>query len=102
MYGFGDILTRDKYVFPLYPDRQSVGFEDILKRYDQITPQIQMSGPTNFAPVIRHAIEIVKVAKSVRTDLFYAIYSCPLHIVPHSSYHHAWSTQQPRSWTDSC
>lgn len=60
-FGFGDIKTKDAKVFPFYDDYHYCdGFEDVLKRYNEITPNILLCGPTNFAPIIRKAIEIVK------------------------------------------
>ncbi|KAK2948201.1 putative E3 ubiquitin-protein ligase RGLG5 [Blattamonas nauphoetae] len=63
-FGFGDVYTTNKSVFPFYPDRQCIGFEQVLARYKEITPQILMSGPTNFAPLIDKTIEIVKQEQS--------------------------------------
>ena len=42
-----------------------VGFQDVLTAYNKITPKVQLSGPTNFAPLIKQAISIVKQTKSV-------------------------------------
>ncbi|KAK2961276.1 putative Periodic tryptophan protein 2 like protein [Blattamonas nauphoetae] len=63
-FGFGDVYTTDKSVFPFYPDRNPVGFQEVLHRYREITPGINLSGPTNFAPLINQAIEITKQEKS--------------------------------------
>eukprot|EP00770_Monocercomonoides_exilis_P016198 MONOS_16149.1-p1 / transcript=MONOS_16149.1 / gene=MONOS_16149 / organism=Monocercomonoides_exilis_PA203 / gene_product=copine / transcript_product=copine / location=Mono_scaffold01530:6908-8084(+) / protein_length=211 / sequence_SO=supercontig / SO=protein_coding / is_pseudo=false len=63
-FGFGDSFTTDKSCFPFYPDRVAHGFPEVLDRYKQITPGINLSGPTNFAPVIRETIEIVKKTKA--------------------------------------
>lgn len=63
-YGFGDSFTTDKSVFPFYEDKEPVGFKDVLDRYKAITPGISLAGPTNFAPLIRKAIEIVEHKKS--------------------------------------
>jgi E3 ubiquitin-protein ligase RGLG len=60
VYGFGDKLTQDKSVFPFYPDRLCYTFQEVLTRYAEITPQVNMAGPTSFAPLIREAINIVK------------------------------------------
>ncbi|KAA6387780.1 MAG: putative E3 ubiquitin-protein ligase RGLG4 [Streblomastix strix] len=54
-FGFGD-----KSVFPFFPDKQPIGFQEVIQRYVQITPQISLSGPTNFAPLINESINIVK------------------------------------------
>lgn len=59
-FGFGDLKTKDVGVFPFYENRNCEGFEEVLKRYSEITPSIKLCGPTNFAPIIRKAIEIVK------------------------------------------
>lgn len=64
-FGFGDTYTSDKRCFEFYPDgRPCVGFKDVLDRYNEITPGIILAGPTNFAPVIRSAIDIVKEERS--------------------------------------
>lgn len=58
VYGFGDVSTTDRAVFPFYPDgRPCYRTADILRRYQEIAPQIQMSGPTSFEPIINKAIE---------------------------------------------
>ena len=41
------------------------GFGDVLDAYNDVTPKIGLGGPTNFAPLIREAIEIVKKRKQV-------------------------------------
>jgi len=64
VFGFGDITTQDKTVFPYFPDRNCYGFQEVLTRYNEITPQLALSGPTSFAPLIRAAINIVKQQKS--------------------------------------
>ncbi|KAF1320401.1 Copine-like protein, partial [Globisporangium splendens] len=60
-FGFGDATTSDKGVFPFLPDGKPCrGFDEVLTRYDEITPQIKLAGPTNFAPIIYEAIRQVK------------------------------------------
>jgi hypothetical protein len=49
---FGDITTQDKGVFPFFPDRPCNGFQEVLTRYIEITPNVKLSGPTSFAPLI--------------------------------------------------
>ncbi|KAK1310804.1 E3 ubiquitin-protein ligase RGLG2 [Acorus calamus] len=59
-YGFGDATTHDQEVFGFYPDDQPCnGFEEALKRYREIVPQLRLAGPTSFAPMIETAIGIV-------------------------------------------
>jgi len=61
VYGFGDVTTTDKGVFPFFPDeRPCYGVAEVLQRYTEIAPHVQMSGPTSFAPLINKAIEIVQ------------------------------------------
>ncbi|OQR99510.1 hypothetical protein THRCLA_06494, partial [Thraustotheca clavata] len=65
VFGFGDATTGGYACFPFLPSGEvCVGFEQVLARYNQITPQMALSGPTNFAPVIREAIRIVQQQRS--------------------------------------
>jgi len=73
VYGFGDITTKDKKVFPFFEDgRPANGFEEVLSRYNEITPRVQLSGPTSFAPLIREAIKIVQRENSYHILLIIA------------------------------
>jgi hypothetical protein len=64
-YGFGDITTKDIGVFQFFPDaRPCRGLEEALARYREITPSVQLSGPTSFAPVIYEAIRLVRETRS--------------------------------------
>lgn len=59
-YGFGDVTTADRNVFPFIPNRQCDRFIEVLERYNEIAPVTVLSGPTSFAPLIKEAIRIVK------------------------------------------
>lgn len=63
-FGFGDERTQEHSVFPMMADatldRWCYGFEEVLAAYTSTTPQIKLSGPTNFAPIINRAIDLVK------------------------------------------
>ncbi|KAK6175295.1 hypothetical protein SNE40_013787 [Patella caerulea] len=59
-FGFGDMRTKDRSIFALNTNGLCSGFEDVLKIYNQVTPNVHPSGPTNFAPLIYQAISIVK------------------------------------------
>ncbi|KAL4223647.1 hypothetical protein ACF0H5_017115 [Mactra antiquata] len=60
-FGFGDKDTVDKSVFPFQIDGSPCkGFSEVLRCYNSIATRVDLSGPTNFAPIIRKAIEIVK------------------------------------------
>lgn len=64
-FGFGDATTGDKGVFPFLPEGKPChGFDEVLKRYDEITPSIALAGPTNFAPIIYEAIRQVKAVNA--------------------------------------
>eukprot|EP00668_Euglena_longa_P012230 GGOE01014665.1.p1 GENE.GGOE01014665.1~~GGOE01014665.1.p1 ORF type:complete len:796 (+),score=223.61 GGOE01014665.1:48-2435(+) len=59
-FGFGDYETRDTGVFPFWPDgRECEGLEEVLTRYNAVVQERILSGPTNFAPLIDKAIDIV-------------------------------------------
>uniref|UniRef100_A0A1J3GQE6 RING-type E3 ubiquitin transferase n=1 Tax=Noccaea caerulescens TaxID=107243 RepID=A0A1J3GQE6_NOCCA len=60
-YGFGDASTHDQDVFSFNPeDRFCNGFEEVLGRYKEIVPQLNLAGPTSFAPIIDMAMTIVE------------------------------------------
>ncbi|OQR88002.1 copine-like protein [Achlya hypogyna] len=64
-FGFGDSTTGHHACFPFLPNGQACnGFGQVLDRYNQITPHLTLAGPTNFAPVIREAIRIVREHRS--------------------------------------
>ncbi|GKB83621.1 E3 ubiquitin protein ligase RGLG2-like protein [Tanacetum coccineum] len=53
--------THDQSVFGFNPDMSFCqGFEDVLRRYREIVPQLQLSGPTSFAPIIEMGMKIVE------------------------------------------
>jgi hypothetical protein len=59
VFGFGDKTTTDKKVFPFLPDGGSCqGADSVLRRYGEITPYIQLAGPTSFAPLIKFVLPI--------------------------------------------
>lgn len=76
-FGFGDMTTKDFAVFPITPDPQSnrfcYGFDEVLQVYNHITPQIKLSGPTNWAPLIFKAIDIVKSTGSAQYHILIII-----------------------------
>ena len=73
VYGFGDLSTQDKTVFSFMQDDQPCnGFEEVLRRYNEITPNVRLSGPTNFAPLINKAIEIVEKTRQYHILLIIA------------------------------
>ncbi|POM58324.1 Hypothetical protein PHPALM_37044 [Phytophthora palmivora] len=59
-FGFGDSTTLGQRCFPFVNGRGCQGFDEVLKRYNEITPQIRLYGPTSFAPVINEAIKAVR------------------------------------------
>lgn len=61
-FGFGDTKTSDKAVFDIRTDDSNTcdGFQNVLDWYSKIAGDVRLSGKTNFAPVIRKAVDIVK------------------------------------------
>ncbi|EOY22287.1 RING domain ligase2 isoform 1 [Theobroma cacao] len=60
-FGFGDASTHDQEVFSFYPDETFCnGFEEVLRRYRELVPNLRLAGPTSFAPIIEMAITIVE------------------------------------------
>ena len=60
VFGFGDRETKDKGLFSFRADGQPChGFEEVLERYQEITANVQMFGPTSFAPCIYAALNVV-------------------------------------------
>lgn len=58
-FGFGDVITTDKHVFPFKYGGYCLGFQEVLSKYNEIARTVVLSGPTSFAPLIREAIKIV-------------------------------------------
>ncbi|KAK8698350.1 hypothetical protein V6N13_114474 [Hibiscus sabdariffa] len=59
--GFGDATTHDSEVFSFHTDHSSChGFEEVLDCYKKIVPNLRLSGPTSYAPVIDAAVDIVE------------------------------------------
>ncbi|KAJ1358066.1 hypothetical protein KIN20_016373 [Parelaphostrongylus tenuis] len=58
VYGFGDAKTGDWSVFSLKHDGHCTTLDEVLKVYNEVTPTVDLSGPTNFAPLIYQAMEI--------------------------------------------
>jgi len=62
-----------KLVSLFFPDSRSCnGFAEVLTRYSEIAAHAELSGPTNFAPVIRAAINLVKENRSYHILLIVA------------------------------
>ena len=60
-FGFGDIRTKNHKIFNINKNKTPCyTFNEVLQCYNEITPNIKLNGPTSFAPLIRHSIEIVK------------------------------------------
>jgi hypothetical protein len=60
-YGFGDSRTKSSQTFSFNEDdAPCLGLGDVLERYEAIVANTIFSGPTNFAPIIRQATELVR------------------------------------------
>ncbi|KAI3796694.1 hypothetical protein L1987_39373 [Smallanthus sonchifolius] len=60
-FGFGDATTHDQQVFSFHDDGSPChGFEEVLSCYKRVVANVQLSGPTSYAPVVDAAIDIVE------------------------------------------
>lgn len=60
-FGFGDATTHDQEVFSFHSDHSPChGFEEVLACYKNVAPNLRLSGPTSYGPVIEAAIDIVE------------------------------------------
>ena len=61
-YGFGDIITQDMSVFNITRQEGSPckDFREVLDRYNEMVREVQLSGPTSFAPIIRRSMKHVR------------------------------------------
>jgi E3 ubiquitin-protein ligase RGLG len=59
VYGFGDASTGDWSVFKLKEEGgECHDLDEVLRVYNEVTPKVELSGPTNFAPLIYEAMKI--------------------------------------------
>ncbi|XP_022149658.1 E3 ubiquitin-protein ligase RGLG4 isoform X2 [Momordica charantia] len=59
-FGFGDATTHDQEVFGFHSDKSAChGFEEVLDCYKKIVPNVKLSGPTSYGPVVEAAMDIV-------------------------------------------
>ncbi|GKV37859.1 hypothetical protein SLEP1_g45831 [Rubroshorea leprosula] len=60
-FGFGDSTTHDQKVFSFHNDHSPChGFEEVLACYKDVVPNLGLSGPTSYGPVIDAAVDIVE------------------------------------------
>jgi E3 ubiquitin-protein ligase RGLG len=71
-FGFGDERSGGTSVTPFFSDRPCNGFQEVLTRYSELTPQIKLAAPTTFAPLIKETIKIVKKTKEYHILLIIA------------------------------
>ena len=63
-YGFGDTGSTDKSVFAFHDSHLPCqSFQEVLGCYSNMAKRVTLAGPTSFAPIIRRAIEIVKMSQ---------------------------------------
>ena len=48
---------------PLLCSAQCKGLDEVLSRYQEVVPQLHLSGPTSFAPIVRAAMRAVAEAE---------------------------------------
>jgi len=55
-----------------YDGSPCVGFDEVLRAYEALITRVTLAGPTDFAPAIRKAIELVKATKQYHILLIIA------------------------------
>ena len=64
VYLFGDGLTKERKVRPLFVDTEGdencYGIKHALSEYRRQIPKVELSGPTSFKPLIEKAIKIIE------------------------------------------
>ncbi|XP_060599653.1 uncharacterized protein LOC132753225 [Ruditapes philippinarum] len=63
VFGFGDFKCKDKSIFELKPGEKLQTASDVLAAYKEVTPMVKLAGPTQLAPLIYRAIDVVKETK---------------------------------------
>lgn len=71
-------------MFSLKTDGYCRTFEEVLRTYNEVTPNVTLSGPTNFAPLIYQAIEICQKMGDVRAAPYILILPA-VYLTLHSS-----------------
>ncbi|RUS83363.1 hypothetical protein EGW08_008866, partial [Elysia chlorotica] len=65
-FGFGDAISKGRSVFS-FKDRTAAekmaGFSEVLHQYEEIAQTVDLGGPTDFAPIIHTAVDIVQRLK---------------------------------------
>jgi E3 ubiquitin-protein ligase RGLG len=60
-YGFADARTKNQSIFSFKPnDEPCLGLDGVLDTYKQLAGHVELAGPTCFAPIIRHTINLVR------------------------------------------
>ncbi|KAL4217592.1 hypothetical protein ACF0H5_022334 [Mactra antiquata] len=62
VFGFG------KKLFPMKSQKKCVDFNDVIKMYESLTPNVKFCGPTDFSLIIYESIKIVE-----RTEKFHIL-----------------------------
>lgn len=68
-----DELDLNRFIVLIESDvmfqRKCDSFSDVLDAYNEVTPSVKLWTPTNFAPIINKAVEIVKETNRVKSRI---------------------------------
>jgi len=67
------MTSHTLFCFIWRPQGQCEGFLEVLDVYNEITPNVKLGGPTNFAPLVDEAVRIVKEQRQVGVVLIFII-----------------------------